>query len=40
MAAAGDFGMNDRELISPILTAGMLPTLPILQSRARARAVR
>ena len=29
--------MDDRELIAAILTAGMLPTLEIPQSRARGR---
>ena len=29
--------MDDRELIAAILTAGMLPILPILRSRAEGR---
>jgi hypothetical protein len=29
--------MDDRELIAAILTAGMLPTLPIPRSRAEGR---
>ena len=32
--------MDDCELIAAILTAGMLPTLPIPQSRVEGRAVR
>ena len=32
-----EIGMADRELIAAILTAGMLPTLEIPQSRTRSR---
>jgi hypothetical protein len=30
MGRYGDLAMDDRDLIAAILTAGMLPTLPIL----------